>query len=156
MTVLDRLIGIFKPPKQRPGKRKMVIRHQGEHYDLKAIYDQVNAQYFEGKLDLRISWVGNKHSKPRTQVMFGSFNQKTQLIKIHRRLDQSHVPPHFIAFIVYHEMLHHVLPPIQMRRRRRNVHHPAFLEREKQFAEYDMAKAFSEAMKKTWFRSFPK
>lgn len=125
--------------------------HQGEHYHLKQIYDQVNAQYFEGKLELRISWVGSKKSMPRTQVMFGSYNQKTKLIKIHRRLDQPHVPPHFIAFIVYHEMLHHVLPPILVNRRRRKVHHPAFLEREKQFDEYSLAKAFSDTMKKSWF-----
>lgn len=133
-------------------QRKIRIIHKGEHFDLKAIYDQVNERYFESQLNLHISWAGSKNSMPRTRVMFGSYDPSKQLIRIHRRLDQAHVPYHFVAYVIYHEMLHHVLPPIIEKRQKRKIHHPAFKEREKQFQEYALAKAFHKGMKKSWFQ----
>lgn len=124
---------------------------RGEVYDLKEIYDRVNERYFEGKLALKICWVGNRQSMPRRKVMFGSYNQEKQLIKIHRRLDQSHVPSHFIDFIVYHEMLHHVLPPIRKLFRRRQIHHAAFRAREKQFEHYALVQQFRGELREVFF-----
>ena len=127
--------------------RKTRLTHQGEHYNVKNLYDKINHQYFEGKLDLPITWSGNKTSIARTKIVFGSYNQRTQLIKIHRRLDQPHIPEHFISFIIYHEMLHHVLPPILQKNRRRKIHHRTFKEREQQFQEYALAKSFREQLR---------
>ncbi len=136
----------------RPLSRTTRLNHRGEHHNLKELYDKINSQYFEGKLDLPITWAGSKKSMPRTHVMFGSYNQRTTLIKIHRRLDQAHVPEHFVSFIIYHEMLHHVLPPIIEKNRRRKVHHPKFTEQEKRFQDYALAKAFREKMRDTFFK----
>lgn len=155
---LIRFLRVGKRTKEAAMKRSSVPRralrvmHQGEHHDLMKIYDQVNAQYFESKLDLAIKWVGNKASMPRTRVMFGSYNQQTKLIKIHRRLDQAHIPHHFVSYVIYHEMLHHVLPPTKEWRQKRKIHHPDFIEREKHFQEFALAKAFSDSMKKNWFK----
>ncbi|MBI2743800.1 MAG: M48 family metallopeptidase [Chlamydiales bacterium] len=124
---------------------------QGECYNLKEIYDRLNAHYFEGKLDLAITWVGDKSSMPRRRVMFGSYNQRDKRIHIHRRLDQAHIPEHFISYVIYHEMLHHVLPPLKSRRHTRRIHHPAFIQREKEFQEYDLAKTYSQSMRSSWF-----
>lgn len=129
----------------------MLLKHQGEHYHLKEIYDQLNEKYFDNKLDLPITWFGNKFIIPRRVVRLGSYHQHTQMIKIHRLLDQAHVPHHMVAFIVYHEMLHHVLPPI-VGRGKRKIHHKAFNEREKQFEEYALAKEFSANLRKTLFK----
>lgn len=144
----------LKPKRKRRSvrtRRNYKITHQGEHYNLKELYDRLNAQYFDNKLDLPIMWVGNRLLKPRTRVMFGSYDHYQKLIRIHRRLDQAHIPEYFIAYIVYHEMLHYVLPPIYERRRRK-IHHPAFIEKEREFVDYDQAQSFSTQMKKTWFR----
>ena len=146
--MIKKFLKLFK--KRRP--RRRILTCSGEHYDLKAIYDQVNQLYFESKLVLRIMWFGDKNSRPRTRIRLGSYNHRTELIKIHRVLDQAHVPHHFVSFIVYHEMLHHVLPPVETGRRRK-IHHQEFLEKEKQFQEYALAKESAKKLKKTWFSS---
>lgn len=138
--------------KRVPSKTRDPRLHtKGEHFDLRLIYDQVNSKYFKNELDLKITWVGNRHSKPRTKVMFGSYSQQQKLIRIHRRLDQQHIPDFFISYIIYHEMLHHVLPPVEKTNRRRQIHHTAFVEREKNFREYSLAKAYGDEMKAKWF-----
>ena len=144
---------LFLPQKTLPPKqRKQRLKHQGDHYDLKKVYEQVNAQYFENKLNLPITWFGNKGRWPKTRIILGSYNQKSGLIKINRLLDQAHVPDHFVSFIVYHEMLHHVLPPLKRRSRGRRIHHRAFVQREKQFRDYALAKEFKKNLKKEIFK----
>lgn len=125
--------------------------HQGEHYNLQEIYDQINREYFEGKLSLQITWSGMKNHLPKRKVILGSYHQDQALIRIHRRLDQAHVPYHFISFIVYHEMLHHVLPPLKRTKNGRRIHHPEFVEQEKQFKEYELVKETKKSLKKGWF-----
>ncbi len=97
-------------------------------------------RYFENQVDLPISWFGSKQRKPRRKITLGSYHLKKQCIRIHRLLDQPHIPDHFISFVVYHEMLHHLLPPIEGRRRK--IHHKEFKEREQLFEDYPLAKAY--------------
>jgi hypothetical protein len=138
------LFSLFKAYFGIKKKRRLLpLKAEGEHYDLTEIYNKLNIRYFDNGLNLRIAWTGNKYSKPRRRVMFGSYHQKKELIRIHRRLDRADVPDYFVSFIVYHEMLHHVLPPILGKNRRRRVHHPAFLKREKEFEDYVLAKGFN-------------
>lgn len=148
--LVNKILNFFKK-KATPRKVK---QHSllGEFYDLKVLYDQVNNQYFEGKLKLDIRWVGNKYSMPKRRVMFGSYNEDLKIINIHRRLDQSHIPLYFITFIIYHEMLHYVHPPIRQKRQKAQIHHPTFQEQEKLFAEYPLVEAYRKKMKTKWFR----
>jgi hypothetical protein len=53
-------------------------------------------------------------------------------------LDAAFVPRYFVEYIVYHEMLHHVLPP-RLQNGRRELHGPAFVARERQFENYQAA-----------------
>jgi len=121
-----------------------------QHHNLQEISSEINTRYFEGKLSLKVQWHGNKTSMPRTQIKLGSYSQKTEVIRINRLLDRAVVPKYFVEFIVYHEMLHHVLPPIISKNKRRKVHHPAFLKREKDFHDYGLAKKFLEEVKGGW------
>lgn len=126
------------------------MRHKGMHYDLHEIYSRINAEYFESKLDLHITWFGNRAFMPKRRIVLGSYNSRLELIKIHRHLDQAHIPHHYISFIVYHEMLHHVAPPFRQRGRRK-VHHSDFKEREKKFSDYHLVKEFDAVLKKQLF-----
>ena len=119
--------------------RPRPVISQGECYDLKTIFDQLNAEYFDAALTLPISWTGSAQRTVRRQRRLGSYNLRTGLIKIHRLLDSAHFPPYFISYVVYHEMLHHLFPP-QKERGRRNIHHSLFREKEKEFKEYALAK----------------
>jgi hypothetical protein len=143
-------LALFKP---RPPKKKnsRSFQQEGQCHDLKEIFNHLNQQYFENKLDLRIEWFG-RQSFPKNYIRFGSYNQRSKVIKINRLLDQPQVPFYFVAFIVYHEMLHDAVPPIQVAKRRRSVHHRAFLEREKLFQEYGLAQEFLHNLKKHRFQ----
>lgn len=122
-------------------KRKRALQTPiGEHYNLLEIYSRVNARYFENQIDLPISWFGDKQRKPRRKIVLGSYHFKKKWIRIHRVLDQPHIPDHFISFIVYHEILHHLLPPIEGKRRK--IHHKEFKQREQLFEEYSLAKSY--------------
>ncbi len=126
--------------KKRSRKRK--IDAGGNHHNLSAIYSKVNAEYFGGSVQIPVSWFGASGRKPRTYFRFGYYNLRTQEVKIHRMLDNPLVPEYCVAFILYHEMLHHILPPIRERGGKRKIHHSAFTAREKEFKHYAEAKQF--------------
>ncbi len=132
-------------------KRRTLLRSDGEHYDLKGIYDRINTEYFENSLNLNITWFGNKHRVPRSSVRLGSYNPNTKIIKIHRLLDRKQIPGYFVSFVIYHEMLHHILPPVKLGGRRQ-IHHAEFKKREKQFQDYALSKNFSQDLRKNLFQ----
>ena len=117
-------------------------RSQGVHYDLKSVYDRLNALYFNDQLDLSITWFGHPSRKVKSHRILGLYVFESRLIKIHRLLDHPRFPPYFISYIVYHEMLHSVLPPQKRKKGRCRIHHGEFKEREKCFAEYEQARQF--------------
>jgi len=137
-------------------KSKKALREpslEGQCHNLELIYQQINHQYFEGKIDLPIAWFGERVAKARCKVRLGSYHLEKKKIKIHRLLDQPHVPHFFISFIVYHEILHHLFPPIMVNNRRK-IHHPQFKKEERRFQEYELARHFAKNNKKLWFYSF--
>jgi hypothetical protein len=132
---------------QRKPKR-ILLKQSGEFHHLRKIYDEINSQYFDGKLNLNISWFGKKNAMAKRRIVFGAYLAHLRLIKIHRRLDQKEIPLFFVSFIVYHEMLHHVIPPLSGPRGRRQIHHKFFREQEKKFPAYALAKKFQQEWKK--------
>ena len=63
------------------------------------------------------------------------------MIRINPVLDRKTVPRYFVAFIVYHEMLHASLGAL-LKGTRRNVHSREFRKREKLFKDYENAMAW--------------
>ena len=135
--MLQKILSFFR--KKRPKIERVAL--EGSQHDLKEIFARLNTRYFENQLDLPISWFGNGNLMPRSSIRLGSYNLRSKTIKVHRLLDQAHIPPFFVSFIVYHEMLHHLLPPIKANKRR-SIHHPEFTRREKEFEEYALAVEF--------------
>ena len=85
--------------------------HAGNLYHLKELYTAVNKKYFDGELDLAITWYGRpSRQKWRTRITYGQYLSGLRLIKIHCMLDDLFFPEFFVAFVVYHEMLHSVVP----------------------------------------------
>lgn len=117
--------------------RKLVKR--GTHYDLDAIYQDLNRTYFNDQLSLEITWYGRKMQRPKRRVTFGQYLDGLRLIKIHRMMDDPFFPSYFVEFIVYHEMLHAVVPGSAGRGDRFLFHTKEFKRREKEFAEYAKA-----------------
>lgn len=119
---------------------------QGEVHDLIAVHRKVNDGYFAGAVDALITW-GRRSPKPeapRRTVKLGSYSAVERLIRVHPLLDRPWVPRYFVSYIVYHEMLHHVLPQTQGHGRRM-LHPPSFIARERLFRDYERALAWEKA-----------
>lgn len=113
---------------------------QGDHHDLQAVYEKVNREYFGGKIKLNITWYGRPpQKKPPSRLTYGLYHDPLKLIKIHRILDDPHVPDFGVEYVVYHEMLHHICPAYTDDTGRSHVHTKEFLEREKEFRKFAAA-----------------
>lgn len=112
---------------------------KGTVYNLTEIYDALNEEYFANKLNLRITWFGTRQQRNRTRVTFGLYHDPLKLIKINRLLDSPVFPDYVVAFVIYHEMLHHVCPPYVDRNGLNQIHSKAFKQREKLFRYYNLA-----------------
>ena len=132
---------------KRPARR-IKIYPLGHTYNLLEIFDSINEEYFEEKLSLPISWFGNPLREAKTRRTLGSFHFETGLIRIHRLLDHPHFPPYFISYVVYHEMLHSLVPPLKRRHKGRRIHHQKFVAMEKAFKEYHLAKEWEKKYRK--------
>jgi hypothetical protein len=122
-----------------------VVCGNGKHHDLYVLFARLNARYFGGEVSARIDWArmsrGQGRSRRRHSIKLGSYRGPDPLIRVHPVLDAAWVPAFFVEYIVYHEMLHHVIPmPLQNGRRR--LHGRDFRARERQFHDYDLAIAW--------------
>jgi len=119
-----------------------VIFTAGETHDLRTIFDELNAQYFADKIDAVITW-GQRIGRPRRRnsIKMGSYSVEERLIRIHRSLDRGFVPRFFVAWIVFHEMLHQV-HDIRVKNGRREFHSKEFLADEAMYEHYEQAKGW--------------
>jgi hypothetical protein len=115
--------------------------HAGRYYDLEAIKQELCARYFPDGTDVTIAW-GRWSGRARPRSMrFGVYLPAARQIRIHPALDQDFVPRYFVEFIIYHELLHHVIPPVRVNGRY-HIHPAAFRQRERTFPRYAEAVAW--------------
>jgi hypothetical protein len=133
--------------------RAIPLHARGTHHDLLAIFNEINTRYFDGACHALITWgrrTRRKRGQPRSAIRLGSYSSLERLIRIHPALDKLWVPRYFVAYVVYHEMLHHMIPSARGRSSsnianakgqvvRRVLHPPEFLEREQDFRKYERA-----------------
>lgn len=124
---------------------------KGIVYDLKKIYDNLNAEYFNHSLNLHITWFGKKGRTPKSRLTFGLYHDPLRLIKINRIMDQEKFPEYFVSFVIFHEMLHHVCPAYVDENGAKHIHGKEFKKREKQFRYYDLAEQWIEDHRHQFF-----
>jgi len=121
--------------------RRVMLRTGGAHHDLAELFDEVSQTYFAGLTDdVKITWgrLPPRRRRRRRSIRLGTYTHDSQLIRIHPALDQASVPHFFVAFVVFHELLHHVVPAT--RTGSRIDHHPAaFKQRERAHPDYERA-----------------
>lgn len=130
--------------KQVRAPRRVRLRTAGRHHDLQAIFDRLNRERFDAKLEARITWGQVADRKRRRSIKMGSFAVEDRIIRIHPALDQAMVPDYFVSWIVFHEMLHGK-HEVARKDGRRRFHTKEFLAEERTFAEYDRACAWEKA-----------
>lgn len=125
-----------------PFQRQLPFRVAGEFHNLQAIFNKLNTSYFRGS-PLRgytITWGRRRRLPPKEYFIFGTIQEQDRVIRIHPLLDAPWVPRWFLEYVVYHEMLHSVVPDEPLGRGRRRVHTAEFQRREKRFAHYRRAR----------------
>lgn len=112
---------------------------QGNVYNLQKIYNDLNQHYFDGDLRLFITWFGKSTQRNRSRVTFGLYHDPLRLIKIHRLLDSPNFPDYVVAYVVFHEMVHHVCPAYVDKNGLNRIHSKEFKAMEQRFEHFDLA-----------------
>jgi hypothetical protein len=118
--------------------RKKLL-YQGVTHNLRNVYEALNREYFDDRLNLEITWFGNKEVRSKRRIVFGLYHDPLKLIKIHRILDNPLFPKYLLDYVVYHEMVHHVCPSYIDEKGIHRMHDKRFKEKEMQFRQYDLA-----------------
>ncbi len=111
---------------------------KGRVHDLASLQREVAARYFGHAVeDVQVSWA--RRTAPRSQsrkaIKLGTYSAAERLVRIHPALDRKWVPRYFVAYILYHELLHHVVPWAESKGRL-HFHSPEFERRERQYHDY--------------------
>jgi hypothetical protein len=121
-------------------KRNAPLVARGRHHDLLGLFEDLNDRYFDGEVNALVTWGKRPTTKAtrRKTIKLGSYSAVDRLVRVHPALDEKWVPRYFVAYIVYHEMLHHVIPGSRGLGRV-NLHPPEFKDREREFRFYERA-----------------
>lgn len=123
---------------------------QGERdkngFDLQEIFDRLNEEYFENKIQAVVGWGRDSKKKNRSAFRFGSYDRSNKLIRIHPRLNQEFVPHAVVELTVYHEMCHQWAPSVKRNGVWRD-HHADFKQKEKEYRFYQEARSWE---KQNW------
>lgn len=123
-------------------ERRVRLRQQGRTHDLAGLAREVITTDFteaeaQGLGVVEITW--GRWGKPGQtvrEIRLGSYDPRRRLIRIHPILDRSNVPDWVVRFVIFHELLHHVIP--SRREQGRVTHHSAaFMAREARHPDYD-------------------
>jgi len=120
------------------------LRVLGTVHDLGSIRRQLEEKYFgDSTSDVLVAW-GRRtrpRGKARVAIKLGTYSATERLVRVHPAIDQRWVPRYFVTYIVYHELLHHVVPPV--RSGRITIMHPSeFLRRERTYRHFERAIAW--------------
>ncbi len=130
------------------------LESRGTVHDLQAILDRLNRNFFGSLVQARIGWGPSRGGRRRRTIKTGVYVQEARLIRIHPALDRPEVPELYVAAVVFHEMLHQVVPAVE-RRGRRVVHGREFRERERAYPDHELARRWEEANLHLLLRGVP-
>lgn len=121
----------FQTLEMRLKKAVTISTQHGTTHDLLESFQRVNQKYFNNKLDQpNMVWM------PRaTYKRMGSYQQKSDILAISPTLDNENVPVEVFDYVMYHELLHKMLPPREVNGR--NYAHTAeFRHLERMYPDY--------------------
>ena len=80
MATRKRKVSVAKLPMQR----QFAFNEQGRVFNLRAIFDKLNAKYFRNRLkDYSIVWGRKRKTRPRDEIVFGTIQEDDRIIRIH-------------------------------------------------------------------------
>jgi hypothetical protein len=120
------------------------LQPRGRVHDLAVLFDRLNASQFGGVIEARIGWGAVRPGARRRTVKTGVYLHEAKAIRIHPTLDRPEVPEFYVAAVVFHEMLHQVVP-VHERNGRRVVHGAEFRKRERAYPDHQRARDWEKA-----------
>jgi len=87
----------------------------------------------------RLTWGRPGSRRPRRGLRLGSYDAELDLVRIHPALDQPAVPAWFVRYVLFHELLHAVHPPVFSEEGRWIRHGEAFRNRERKYPGLERA-----------------
>lgn len=115
---------------------------RGETYDLAVLVGRVAARLLGGKIPpLKLTW-----SARAGYSVLGHHDGDLDTVVISRALDHPDIPESLVAYVLYHELLHHVMGIQEGPNHTRRVHPPAFRRRERRFPNWAIHDLYLEAM----------
>ena len=131
---------------RKPARR---LQTRGQVHDLREIADEVNPRFFNSSVKCQLGWGARR---PRTRrrtcsrsIRYGSWSHATRTVRIHPLLDDPRVPRAFVAYILFHEMLHAVVPA-EERPGRRIDHSANFRHLEAQYPDIEGMRRLSRSL----------
>ncbi len=112
-----------------------ILATKGRYHDLRLLFDQLNQKHFQEIPDLSITWGKRSGKSARRSVRLGSYDPHKKLIRINPCLDHSSVPRYVVKGVIFHEMLHHIVP-VEKENGRRVIHSPRFYELERSYPDH--------------------
>ncbi len=139
----DRLRAAHRPRTKRLDPR-------GTHRDLEAVRAALNWRYFDPPVTCPIGFgrVARPRRRRRRSMQYGVFDPARGVIRIHPVLDLPWVDDLFVRLIVFHEMLHAVVPATLDGHGRRILHGAEFRRRERTFEGHARAIAWERRHRK--------
>jgi hypothetical protein len=107
---------------------KQIRPARGEFFDLDAMFDDLNARYFQGSLEKPVlGW-----SARPSRTHHGHYDSAHNAVIVSKSLDRQETPRLVVEYILFHELLH-IVHPVEFRGGKRLVHTKAFKQDEKRF-----------------------
>lgn len=128
--------GAARRRSSRDARRLARLMPKGRFHDLDAVFAAVNARYFGGALEARLTWSARLGGLSTHTVARDADGRPYHLLTISRGYDDPEVTPEILGGVVYHECLHIAIPP-RREGGRRVVHGPDFRKREREYDHYE-------------------
>src|SRR5207302_10408734 len=89
-----------------PMQRQLNLLHEGAHFDLRPMFDDLNKRYFRGRLHrYKVMWGRRRKHRPKEYFIFGTIQEQDRVIRINRALDRPFLRAWFLRYGLIHRML---------------------------------------------------
>jgi hypothetical protein len=114
--------------------RKLFSPPQGKHFDLTAMFERLNREFFGGRIrNVNLGW-----SLRKSRRILGHFDPSHCSITVSRIFDEPKIPEMVVSYILFHEMLHAKFAT-SSNFDLKNRHSRQFKEEERKFSHYEAA-----------------
>src|SRR5689334_19933554 len=93
-----------------PMQQQLNLRHEGTHFDLRAIFDDLNRRHFRKRIrGYNVTRRRRPKHRSRAPCVSGTRQEEATLIRINPARGKPIVPLSFLRYVLYHDMLHPVV-----------------------------------------------